>query len=805
MTTAEREQATAATRPFVRGGRVSAMVAAMTGRLAPAHRDGLALVLSGGLTSAVGLLYWVVAARLFAPEVLGVNQVALTTMMLLGSVAQLNMTYALLRFVPVAGSATRRLVVGGYLVGAAAAALVGGVFALGAELWAPELMEAFGRGPLLVFFVLAAPLWSIFMMQDFVLTGIGKATLVPVENFAFSLLKIVLLVVAAIVVVPGGIAISWVAATAMMVLIVSLWLFVRGLPAHGRAAVDRAVPITLGAVARFVRADYAGAVFWQTALFGLPLLVLARLGAAEAAAYGIVWTIVQSLYSVVSGMGQSMVAHSSVEIGGLEEARKAMMKRALTMTGPVVVVLVLGAPLILSVFGGHYADLGTGALVLAALSAVPNVVTAATVSAARVRQRMGVLFGVPAAVSMIVLAMSWLLMPRLGITAVGLAWLVGQTLVACGILVATAPWLPPLLSTRIDAVRSAALLRRVHPLAAEQTGAAQWVLGEQLIGRSDSVVVGFGPIAGAGGGPGALLKASDSTKGRAQLRRQCEVLRTMHADPRIGDWARLVPSIVGDGDAGGSYCVLESRMPGLVGTSLLADPARRRAFRASAITTITELHRRTSRPVIVGATQLNRWVHEPMAEVLAAVPRSQRATVQRLERELSGLIRGKRMPAGWTHGDFSSDNVLADADGRVLAIVDWCHARDDGLPVLDVVCFDLVARNLVYGTELGTQVVDRLADARPYNYEFLRRAQRMLGGDVVDVAVLTLLAWLQHVGHNMQKSPGFAANPVWVRRNLVAVVRDAPALLAGRIASGESIDDGPEADRQREPTGGTVA
>ena len=55
-------------------------------------------------------------------------------------------------------------------------------------------------------------------------------------------------------------------------------------------------------------------------------------------------------------------------------------------------------------------------------------------------------------------------MPYLGIAAVGAAWLAAQTVIAGGILVATAPWLPPLLSTRVDAMRSAALLRRVRPL-----------------------------------------------------------------------------------------------------------------------------------------------------------------------------------------------------------------------------------------------------------------------------------------------------------------------------------------------------
>ena len=60
-------------------------------RINPVARDGLALVLSSALTSAVGLLYWVVAARLFAPATVGVNSVALSTMALLGGIAHLNL------------------------------------------------------------------------------------------------------------------------------------------------------------------------------------------------------------------------------------------------------------------------------------------------------------------------------------------------------------------------------------------------------------------------------------------------------------------------------------------------------------------------------------------------------------------------------------------------------------------------------------------------------------------------------------------------------------------------------------------
>lgn len=267
------------------------------GALAPSHRDGLALVLSSGLTSVVGVLYWVLAARLVPPAELGLDQVALSTMMFLGGLAQLNLGYALLRFVPVAGSAARRLVAGGYGAVALSSVLVGAVFAFGAPLWAPNLVEAFGRTRVLVFFVVAVPLWAIFTVQDSVLTGIRRATVVPVENLAFSVLKIGLLAVATVVVVlPGGVAVSWVAATGVAVGAVTVWLFARGLPAHARAGAAQTEPVTVGAVVRFVRADYTGGILWQAAQFGLPLLVLARLGAEQAAVYGIVWTIAQATW-----------------------------------------------------------------------------------------------------------------------------------------------------------------------------------------------------------------------------------------------------------------------------------------------------------------------------------------------------------------------------------------------------------------------------------------------------------------------------------------------------------------------------
>ena len=753
------------------------LMALLRGWRAPTHRDGLALVLSSGLTAVVGVAYWAVAARTADLETVGHNSTLLSAIMLIGGVAHLNMTHALLRFVPVAGGAARRLVLGGYLVAAVLSSLVGGVFALGASVWAPEAVETLGHGRLVVFFMIACPVWALFTVQDYVMTAVGRARFAPLENVVFAVLKVGLLLVAVSVTVAGGIALSWMVATAVIVLVVNAWLLMRVLPAHGRERAADAEPITIGSVGRFVRADYAGAIFWQSALTGMTVLVGARLGGEQAAVWNIVWQIGLSLFLVASGMGQSMIAHNATDPGRVEAARRAMVLRSLTLIVPVVVVLVVAAPWVLWVFGPQYRDAGTGTLILVALAAIPNVIVSSAMSTARVRRRTGQQFAVPASVAGIVLVTSWILMPYLGILAVGLAWLLGSGIVASIIMIGRAPWLPPLLSTRIDAARTTVLLRRVGPAAISRTGpergSDRWTVQDVLSGGSETVVAGIGPAVGEG----ALLKASDTRRSRQALHHQTAVLAELRTDRRIGTWAGLVPRFLADGEVGGSYFATESRLEGELGLNSLRTPDRRRRFLSSATATIGEFHRRTGTVVTVSDEEVRRFVHDPLDVVRGVVPRALHADVRRLGSTLETGLRGRRVSVGWTHGDYNPVNVLTFPDGRVRAVIDWCDAERDGLQVLDVVVFRQLSAVMAGGDELGPQLLAWLAAEPAALHDDLRRIQRMLGADPVDTRILLVLGWLQHVSKTCVKSGRWSANPVWNRRNLRSVLRAAVPLL----------------------------
>ena len=306
---------------------------------------------SPALSSLVGLVYWVVAAQLFPPAEVGVVSALVSTLMLLGSVGHLNLGVALLRFVPVAGGRVRQLVAGCYLVGAAAAGAVGAGFALGAGWWAPDLLESVGQGGLVAFLAVAAPVWAVFVMQDYVLTALGRAVRVPIANLAFAVAKLVLLALAAVFAIHTGIALSWLVATILMVAVVSVLVF-RLLPARSSGT-----RVTAGEVARFVRADYAGELCSTAVVFGLPVVVLPRLGQRPPPPSA---SPDHRLHPVPGaaryGPGDGRAPRRRVR--RVAVARRGMVLRAYALLVPAVLVLAVAARPLLAVFGLHYAATG---------------------------------------------------------------------------------------------------------------------------------------------------------------------------------------------------------------------------------------------------------------------------------------------------------------------------------------------------------------------------------------------------------------------------------------------------------------
>jgi O-antigen/teichoic acid export membrane protein len=718
-------------------------------------RTGHLLVANQVLNAGFGVLYWLLAARLYAPAVVAVNSAAISAMMLLAGAAQLNLMSALLRFVPTSGAAAGRMIRRAYLVGGGLSGVVAVVFLFGLSVWSPDdLSDLLQPGFSAVGFVLATMLWAIFVMQDNALVAVARPGGVPAENTAFAVLKIVLIVALAAAAGQAGIWWSWAAAMAVCVGGCSIYLFTRAVPAFERAhAHEQAQVVTLRDLRRFVGPDYVGALAWIACTSLVPLLVLDLTGAEHSAAFALPWSMCIALYSVPSAFGQSLVAHSVRDTDLLEVNYRRAVQHTLTLLTPVVALVVVFAPLGLRLFGPFYAAHSTATLRLLSFSAFPNAIVTLAVSRARVLRQMAAVVGILVGLSVVVLSLVFVLVPRLGVVGGGLAWLTGQCVIAAVILLHDyAPKVKP----RLVRLRQGGVPARVvHTAMANGV----WEREKALRTASDTAVI---MVKVTEGKPG-VLKVAASDSGVDSLRREVEVLRQLSSDERLGTWRSLLPvPWQAGGIGGGGAFLLTSRLPGA-----RLQPGLARRITASAFYAIAPLHNLSRAVRAADDALLRSWVDEPVAEIARAVDDT--AGLDRLAAGLHEYLAGRLVTLGWTHGDFYSGNVLAGPDGLVTGIVDWSQARDQDLIALDLVFWLLTVPGRGEPRSFGGRVAAGLG--QPWTATESSLIGTVTDGDPISKRVLLLLAWLRHVAGNLEKSDRYADSVLWSRRNIAPVLR----------------------------------
>lgn len=400
----------------------------------PLYGGAYALILSSSTTSGLGILYWALAARLYDAEQVGANAAGISAMILISYLGQLNLAGVLSRFLPTAGSSTRRLMVLSYVAG-------GTVSALGAVIFVVWFAGLAGLGPLLAanpwagaWFVVATVAWSLFTLEDGALTGLRQTLWVPIENSVYGVGKIVLLLAFVAGLANFGIFASWTIPAAVLLVPVNWLIFRRLVPRH-MAAGQPGPPGALPAGSlRYLGGDFIGSLFNAASTGVLPLMVVLEVGARGGAYFYIAWTIASSLYLISVNMAISLMVEGAARRATVAEDTLRMFRVMLRLQLLVVVIAFTDAPLILSIFHPVYASEAATLLRLLALAVLPHGVNVLYLATARVRRQVGRIILVQATLATVSLGASAALLGPLGIAGAGIAWLGTQSAVAAILL-----------------------------------------------------------------------------------------------------------------------------------------------------------------------------------------------------------------------------------------------------------------------------------------------------------------------------------------------------------------------------------
>ena len=409
-------------------------------RVASAGRDPLlrsaySLMLNVVLTSALGVAFWVLAARMFPSDVVGRDSALVSAMVTIYTLCSLNLSAAMLRFLPVVRIDPKRAVLAAY----AATAGVSGVGALLFALLAPKVSSEFDflqRQPgLTALFVLAVAVWGVFTLQDAVLTALRRAPWVPAENGLFGVLKIAALPILLIVSLSHAVFIAWVIPMVILVVPINYLIFWKVMPNRTLRPGELSPIERFGrrGLVRFMGQDYLATIFFQAASTAMPIVVVALLGSSAGAYFYMPYTVVAAFDLMFLNVASSLTVEGSVDESRLPELTRTVVHRFRFLLLAGVAIFAGGAGLLLLPFGSDYAHHGAPVLRLLALASLARAVVALYAAISRVEGHAGRILLAQVAILVLILSATVGLTKGagLGLTGVGYAWLFANGVVAC--------------------------------------------------------------------------------------------------------------------------------------------------------------------------------------------------------------------------------------------------------------------------------------------------------------------------------------------------------------------------------------
>lgn len=386
-------------------------------------RSAMALMISTGGTALLGVAFWGVAAHIYPAAAIGRSAAELSAMALLAQLASLNLGSAFVRYLAHAGSHTIRFVVLGY-ASCAVLAVAGLIVFLATSLSSQVLP---GGVLFRMLFALAALLWTVFIVQDGILTALRKAVWVPVENLSFGAAKLLLLPLLFQFDRSQGVFFAWTLPVVVVVLWVNLYLARRAIPRHMSALVmqQEAEPFpNRRTLISFASAEYLTGVVSVSTTFLLPLIIVKRLGPVANAHFYLPWLGGVIFTNLLTNIASAFVVEASNEAHDPKPLFGRAIRLMLLITVPATLLTVLGSSVVLGFLSHGYANQGNDLLRWIGLSFPPHMVIILVTALLWVRRRIWVILAYNFVQAALLVALSWVFIGSEGISAPGIASLI---------------------------------------------------------------------------------------------------------------------------------------------------------------------------------------------------------------------------------------------------------------------------------------------------------------------------------------------------------------------------------------------
>lgn len=398
-------------------------------RQAPLLRNSMYILGSYVVTATAGLVFWIIAARMYSAPDVGLASALIGAMTFVSASSLLGVATALVQELPGRRTADSwsLTVNAGFATVIVAGLVASAVVAVALPRFSAQFAAVMRNAAYPIGLIAGVQLWSLTLVLDGVYVAERAAGYMLGRNTVFALLRIPLLIVPIMLVPAGTLAIflAWILATAIS--LIGGWLLFISKLQHAYRPVVHGVTKQIRSMLPGFAGNHLINLGAMMPASLLPVLVATRLSTTENAYFYVTWQVGALFFTISLAVATSLLAEGSHSSDYIRSKVYSSMLIIGVLYGLALPAVLLGGNFILSLFGRAYAFYGLPLLLLLLAAAVPAAITNIYVTLLRLRRRLGTGAALSVGIGMLTLVLSWELLPRVGIAGAGLGWLIAQT------------------------------------------------------------------------------------------------------------------------------------------------------------------------------------------------------------------------------------------------------------------------------------------------------------------------------------------------------------------------------------------
>jgi len=388
------------------------------------YRNASYLMLSNIIIALTGFFFWLIAARLYTPEDVGLATALISAMGLFVVFSTSGFDPTFIRFLPSMNSEERsRFISTAFLFSIAVSAILSVIFILFIDFFAPKL-DILKFPVYSLIFILFTIVACMFFLLNGMFIARRKCSFLLIKTSLQCILKVLFLPFLILVMGMGiwvGIFLSY-SFSIIVALFFALFLLLRVYP---RIKICFDIKVLKKAF-KFLSGNYISSIFSQLPNFLFPIIVLNLVSGADAAYFYMPWHIFFIFLSFIGPINAALLMEGSYKKDIRKDQGKAIKLSFLVVLGGIALFFMFGRPL-LSLFGKGYAD-SVNLLYVLALSLIPASINQIYLTVKNIRKEIREFTGMNVFIYSSSLVLGTLSIPYFGIIGIGYGWLIGQTL-----------------------------------------------------------------------------------------------------------------------------------------------------------------------------------------------------------------------------------------------------------------------------------------------------------------------------------------------------------------------------------------